>query len=124
MNIGKTGQEGEKGVANYLRNKGFSVIKRNYTCKYGEIDIIAQSKEYILFVEVKTRKEASLISGSEAVDAFKRARIIKTAEDFLSKTDCTLQPRFDVAEVTVFKKSDGRDGYKLHYIKNAFLGVF
>ena len=120
MNIGKTGQEGEKRVANYLRNKGFSVIKRNYTCKYGEIDIIAQNTEYILFVEVKTRKEASLISGSEAVDAFKRARIIKTAEDFLSKTDCTLQPRFDVAEVTIFKKEDGKTGYKLHYISNAF----
>ncbi len=120
MNIGKIGGEGEKRVANYLRNKGFSVIKQNYICKYGEIDIIAQNDEYILFVEVKTRKQNSLVSGIEAVDAFKQNRILKTAEDFLSKTECELQPRFDVAEVTVFEKQDGSLGYKLHYITNAF----
>lgn len=120
MNIGKTGLEGEKRVANYLRKNGFSVIKQNYTCKYGEIDIIAQTPEYILFVEVKTRKQNSLISGVEAVDSFKQNRILKTAQDFLQKTECELQPRFDVAEVTVFEREDGNTGYKLHYIKNAF----
>ena len=120
MNIGKTGLEGEKRVANYLRNKGFSVIKQNYVCKYGEIDIIAQNNEYILFVEVKTRKQNSLVSGIESVDAFKQNRILKTAQDFLTKTECELQPRFDVAEVTVFEKQDGSTGYKLHYITNAF----
>ena len=120
MNIGKTGLEGEKRVANFLRNKGFSVIKQNYSCKYGEIDIIAQTDEYILFVEVKTRKENSLVSGIQAVDSFKQNRILKTAQDFISKTECELQPRFDVAEVTVFEKGDGATGYKLHYITNAF----
>ena len=120
MNIGKTGSEGEKRVANYLRKKGFSVIKQNYSCKYGEIDIIAQDHEYILFVEVKTRKTDSLVSGIEAVDGFKQGRIIKTAGDFITKTECELQPRFDVAEVTVFEKQDGTLGYKLHYITNAF----
>ncbi len=116
MNIGKTGLEGEKRVANYLRKNGFDVIKQNYSCKYGEIDIIAQNNEYILFVEVKTRKQNSMVSGVEAVDGFKQSRIIKTAGDFLSKTECELQPRFDVAVVTVTENS----GYKLHYIKNAF----
>ena len=115
------GKAGEDFVAQYLKSKGYIIIKRNWRdSRFGELDIVAESPECIAFVEVKTRKEASLISGSEAVDAFKRARIIKTAEDFLSKTDCTLQPRFDVAEVTVFKKEDGKTGYKLHYISNAF----
>lgn len=120
MNIGKTGLQGEKRVANYLRNNGYSVIKQNYSCKYGEIDIIAQNREYILFVEVKTRKQDSLVSGIQAVDAFKQNRILKTAQDFITKTECELQPRFDVAEVTVFEKADGTTGYKLHYITNAF----
>lgn len=120
MNIGKTGLEGEKRVAGFLRKKGFTVVKQNYTCKYGEIDIIAQTPEYILFVEVKTRNKDSFVSGIEAVDGFKQNRILKTAQDFLSKTDCELQPRFDVAEVTVFEKEDGTTGYKLHYITNAF----
>lgn len=120
MNIGKTGGEGEKRVANYLRQKGFTVVKQNYTCKYGEIDIIAENAEYILFVEVKTRKQNSLVTGIEAVDGFKQSRIIKTAQDYILKTECELQPRFDVAEVTVFEKEDGSTGYKLHYITNAF----
>ena len=50
----------------------------------------------------------------------KRRRILLTAEDFLSKYETELQPRFDVAEVTVFRKPDGSDGYRLSYMENAF----
>ena len=120
MNIGKTGGMGESLTAEFLRKNGVVIVKRNYHCRYGEIDIIAENKEYIIFTEVKTRREDSLVSPAEAVDARKQRRIILTAEDFLSKYETELQPRFDVAEVTVFKKSDGSDGYKLHYIINAF----
>ena len=74
MNIGKVGENGEKRVAEFLRKNGFSVVKRNYQCRYGEIDIIAESKQYILFVEVKTRKENALISGIEAVNSHKQQR--------------------------------------------------
>ena len=49
MNIGKTGSEGEKRVAEFLRRRGFSIIKRNYLCRYGEIDIIAENEEFLLF---------------------------------------------------------------------------
>lgn len=120
MNIGKTGAEGEKRVANYLRKKGFAIINRNFQSRYGEIDIIAENEEYILFVEVKTRKENSLVSGIEAVDAFKQRRIMLTANDHIAKTECQKQPRFDIAEVTVFEKPSGVLGYKLRYIENAW----
>ncbi len=119
MNIGKVGTDGEKRVAQFLRNNGYSVIKRNYQCRYGEIDIIAENSEYILFVEVKTRKENALISGVEAVDSRKQQRILLAAQDYITKTLCEKQPRFDVAEVTVCEKSDGM-GFNLKYIKNAF----
>ena len=120
MNIGKTGGTGEYLTAEFLRKNGYTVVKRNYHCRYGEIDIIAENREYIILTEVKTRREDSLVSPAEAVDLHKQRRIILTAEDFLSKYETALQPRFDVAEVTVYKKTDGTDGYKLHYIKNAF----
>ena len=120
MNIGKTGGTGERLTAEFLRKNGFSIIKRNYHCRYGEIDIIAENKEYIIFTEVKTRREDSLVSPVEAVDFHKQRRIILTAEDFLTKYETELQPRFDVSEVTVYKKTDGTDGYRLNYIKNAF----
>jgi putative endonuclease len=120
MNIGKTGAEGEKRVANFLREKGFSVIKRNYVCRYGEIDIIAENDKLLLFVEVKTRKENALVSGAFAVDSFKQKRLILTANDYIVKTENDKQPRFDVAEVLVYVKPDGKTGYKLNYIENAF----
>ncbi len=120
MNIGKTGRSGEDRVAAFLRRQGWGVVKRNYQCRFGEIDIIAENNEYILFVEVKTRKEGSMISGGDAVDIHKQRRIMLTAQDYMSKTKNTLQPRFDVAEVTVSQKEDGSEGFKLNYFENAF----
>lgn len=120
MNIGKTGMEGEKRVANFLRKNGFSIVKRNFHTRYGEIDIIAENEQFILFVEVKTRKENSMVSGVEAVDSFKQRRIMLTANDYIVKTECEKQPRFDIAVVTVSEKEDASVGYKLKYIENAW----
>ena len=124
MNIGKVGENGEKRVAEFLRKNGFSVVKRNYQCRYGEIDIIAENKQYILFVEVKTRKENALISGIEAVNSHKQQRIVLAAQDYITKTLCEKQPRFDVAEVTVTEKVDGGMAFNLKYIKNAFQVIY
>lgn len=120
MNIGKTGLQGEKRVAQFLRGRGFNVVKRNFQCRYGEIDIIAENDEYILFVEVKTRKQNALISGMEAVDSHKQSRLTLAAQNYMTKTYCEKQPRFDVAEVTVCERCDGTLGYRLKYLENAF----
>ena len=120
MNIGKTGKNGEDMVAAFLRKQGLAVVKRNYQCRFGEIDIIAETKEYIIFVEVKTRKKDSMVKGIDAVDSRKQQRIMLTAEDYISKTLCEKQPRFDVAEVIIEKTEESRTKYSLNYIKNAF----
>lgn len=120
MNIGKTGKSGEDKVAAFLRSKGYKIIKRNYSCRFGEIDIIAEENEYIVFVEVKTRKQNSIVSGADAVDYRKQQRIMLTAEDFIAKTECVLQPRFDVATVICYEKENGQMGFNLEYFKNAF----
>ena len=120
MNIGKTGKNGEDMVATFLRKQGLSVIKRNYQCRFGEIDIIAQTKQYIIFVEVKTRKKDSIVKGIDAVDIRKQQRIMLTAEDYISKTLCEKQPRFDVAEVITEETAEKGIKYSLNYIKNAF----
>lgn len=120
MNIGTVGKSGEDRTASFLRKRGYAIIKRNYQCRFGEIDIIAERKEYIIFVEVKTRKENSLVSALDAVNSAKQQRIMLTAQDFIVKVDSSLQPRFDVAAVTVKEKSDGNRGYSLKYIENAF----
>jgi len=122
MNIGVVGTKGEDMVARFLQKKGLRIIKRNYQCRFGEIDIIAENDEHIIFVEVKTRKKNSIIPPEYAVDLKKQQRICLTAEDYLSKSNygLSLQPRFDVALVTVDEKAKNGSGYSLKYIENAF----
>ncbi len=120
MNLGATGKKGEDMVARFLQKQGCTVLKRNYSCRFGEIDIVAQKSSLLIFVEVKTRKESALVSGKEAVDVGKIKRLTLAAQDYLSKCPELMgfQPRFDVAEVTVTQDNPSR--YKLNYIKNAF----
>ena len=94
----ETGTLGEYAVCAFLRQTGAEILCRNFTVRGGEIDIIAQQGEYLLFVEVKTRRPGSLVSGAAAVDAKKQRFIIRAAEQYLLKFPCDLQPRFDVAE--------------------------
>ena len=107
-------------VANYLRQNGHIIITRNYRSRFGEIDIIAECGEYIIFIEVKTRGSGFIVSGAEAVGGKKQLRLRLTAMDYLRKSCRELEPRFDVAEVTVTKRADGSDSYRLNYLKNAF----
>ena len=119
MNIGVTGKSGEDRVADFLIKQGAKVIYRNFVCKKGEIDIIAEMDSYIVFVEVKTRKQNAMAKGRAAVDPIKQQRCLAAAREFIAKTSCDLPPRFDVAEVTVLEKESKKE-YNLNYIKNAF----
>lgn len=117
--MGKTqiiGNAGESLVADYLKKQGFIVSARNYHSRYGEIDVIAENNEQILFVEVKTRSDGSYARPYEYVNARKMRKIFITAGIYLQHNGFGLQPRFDVAEV--FKSDDG--SFSLNYIENAF----
>mgnify|MGYP002868811126 CR=1 FL=1 len=112
MNIGKKGEEIAK---NYLLNKKFSIIKQNYHSKFGEIDIICEDKEYIVFVEVKSKFYLSFSNLSGRVDYVKQQKFLKTVKIYLSENITEKQPRIDVIEVTIFKNK-----YKINHIDNAF----
>ena len=112
----QTGNFGEDAVCAYLTAKGAEILCRNFTVRGGEIDILAKDGEYLLIVEVKTRRTGSLISGAAAVDAKKQAHLIRAAEQYLLKYPCDLQPRFDVAEV----EYSGETVRHIEYIENAF----
>ena len=113
------GNAGESAVCGYLMRRGFKIISRNFRTRFGEIDIIAQKKNFISFVEVKTRQQNSIVSGVDAVGFKKQQRIIMAAKEFiLRKGYQELQPVFDVAEVTDRKRPFFR--YKINYIQNSF----
>ena len=111
-----TGRLGEEAVCAWLTQRGAEILCRNFTVRGGEIDIIARQGECLLFVEVKTRRPDTLISGAAAVDAKKQRCIIRTAEQYLLKNPCDLQPRFDVAEVAY----SGSLVRHIEYLENAF----
>ncbi len=93
------GDFGETKAVNFLRRKGYKIIQRNFVCRFGEIDIIAQKGNYLAFVEVKLRKNSDYAQAREFVTSAKQGRIISTAMFWLSRNDTQLQPRFDVIEV-------------------------
>ncbi len=110
------GNKGEDFAAEYYKKLGFTVTAQNYTCRGGEIDIIAENGEYIIFVEVKTRSQNSLYSPSEAVDYKKQKRLSVAAMKYLAENDVEKQPQFDVFEVYTANERI----YKVNRIENAF----
>lgn len=114
------GRIGEDKVAKYLKNHGYIILKRNWRDRYGEIDIIAENDENIVFVEVKTRSEGAIVSGFEAIDAGKIRRTKNMAQMFVNRLNTDLQPRMDVAEVEVLKNEHGEEIWKLNYVKSAY----
>lgn len=113
------GRWGEAKVADYLRNHGFQLVATNWICRYGEIDLIAENKKFIIFVEVKLRKNTLFGQGREFVDWRKQAKLRTTAEIYLATYPTELQPRFDVVEVYAPQGTDTLQP-EIHYIENAF----
>lgn len=118
----KMGKKGEDIAVYYLKNRGYRILGRNYHSRYGEIDIIAKKENYIVFVEVKTRRAGTPFIATEAVDTIKKNKIIKTAMMYLSQFGEGMQSRFDVIAI-LFNKKFGRCDYTLDHIENAFEGV-
>lgn len=114
------GRIGEDLVADFLRKKGYLIVRRNYYSRYGEIDIVAEKGEYILFVEVKTREKDSPVTPQGAVSRRKKKRIVLTAKDYMAKTFFDRTVRFDVAEVEYEIDPNGEFKASLNYILNAF----
>lgn len=90
------GDAGEAFACALLRSRGYTVVSRNYRTRFGEIDVIAQNEQYLLFAEVKARSAGARVSAQEAVDLRKQARLRAAAEAYLAAHPIALQPRFDV----------------------------
>ena len=99
MNIGPTGRAGENAALEMFLKNGFELVARNYQTKYGEIDLIVKDKKYLVFAEVKTRTNASSMSGCYAVNFRKKQKLIKTFFVYLKTHHNNLQPRIDVIDI-------------------------
>ena len=93
------GAWGESIAAEYLRRKRYKLVDVNYKCRYGEIDLIAQNRKFLVFVEVKLRKSSRFAQAREYVDRRKQDKLRITASIYLSQQPTNLQPRFDIIEI-------------------------
>ncbi len=93
------GPWGESLAAAYLRKKRYKILACNYKTRFGEIDLIAQTKKEVVFVEVKLRKDSAYVQAREYVGASKQQRIKLSASIWLEENPTELQPRFDVIEL-------------------------
>jgi len=111
------GPLGEDIGARYLRRKGFRVIRRNYTCVAGEIDIVAGDGDTLVFVEVKTRRSDNATDPEAAVNAHKRGQLTRAAKFFIAESRAQRVPcRFDVLAILV--PPDGKP--EVTHFVNAF----
>ena len=93
------GAWGEALAAEYLRKKHYKLVAAGYHSRFGEIDLIVQNKQYLVFVEVKLRKDAHYAAARDYVNRYKQDRLRVTASMYLSQNPTKLQPRFDVIEI-------------------------
>ncbi len=93
------GAWGEALAAEFLQKKHYKLVAWGYKSRFGEIDLIVRNRKYLVFVEVKTRKNARFAQAMEYVDGYKQERLRSTAAYYLSQNPTRLQPRFDVIEI-------------------------
>lgn len=117
------GRLGEDSASEYLKSNGYKVLKCNYKNKMGEIDIIAQNGEDLVFAEVKTRSSAEFGTPSQAVTYNKKQRIINTAKWYLMENPTNYNIRFDVIEVFGIFTGESFEIENINHIQNAILEV-
>ena len=110
------GERGEDFASRYLKKKGYKVIARNYKTRLGEIDIIAEQDNVVVFVEVKTRSNISFGYPFEAVNQKKRQKLKKVALLYLKKCPRHYTARFDILSITL----RGNNNPVIEHITNAF----
>jgi putative endonuclease len=109
------GRKGEDLAVDHLKKSRYRILKRNWTSGRHEVDIIAENKDYIVFVEVKTRTEDLLVPAGDLVNREKQKSIIFCADKYINWYNVSKECRFDVIIVIITG-----DSHKIEHIEDAF----
>ncbi len=110
------GKFGEDLARERLRDLGYRILKTNYRCSLGEVDLVARDGDVLVFVEIKTRKSESLGQIKEVVNRRKQAQLSKVALAYLKSNNLWgSKARFDVVAIRLI---GGKK--EIEIIKNAF----
>lgn len=109
------GKEGELQAVRYLQESNYTIVECNWRYNKHEIDIIARNKEYIVFIEVKTRSSDKWGEPEDAVSAKQMKRIVEAADFYLIDNDINEPARFDIISII-----GDKDQLRLRHIEDAF----
>ena len=110
------GIKGENLAVKFLKKNGYRIIARNYKTPFGEVDIIAQDGNTVVFIEVKTRADDFFGQPFEAVNNRKRRKLKNVALFYLKRQSLEFPVRFDV--LSIFYRENGKK--EIEHIKDAF----
>ena len=112
----RTGKQGEDLAAAHLAENGYRILERNYRSVFGEIDIVAEEGDTLVFVEVKSRRSEAYGDPQLAVGPKKQRKISRVAMSYLSEKGWNRRPaRFDIVAVKLRPS-----GNLIELIRNAF----
>jgi len=113
------GREGEDTAVGFLKKQGYRILQRNFRTKAGEIDIVAEKNNVLVFIEVKTRSDHQFGHPIEALTAHKQRKIGQIARGFLAKNQIQGKPvRFDVVAISGAVDTPG--SWKVELFTDAF----
>ncbi|MFC1837373.1 YraN family protein [Thermodesulfobacteriota bacterium] len=117
----KLGAKGEEIAGRYLKGRGYRIIERNYRSRLGEIDIIAEQGQDLVFIEVKTRTDILFGTPFESITVQKQKQLAKVALEYLGKEDIQDRPaRFDVIGIRLKGVDDTFHEAEIELLQNAF----
>lgn len=116
IQTGILGTRAEKLALKFLKKKGLKAYQQNFSCRFGEIDLIMHDRDYLVFVEVRYRSSGAFGGALESINAAKQGKLRRSAEYYLIKSNNTDCPcRFDILCINGSLKQP-----EFHWIQNAF----
>jgi len=112
--MNKAGVLAEQQAAQYLQRQGLKLVQKNYSCRFGEIDLILQDGETLVFAEVRLRSSAAFGGAPASIDARKQAKLVRTAQHYLCQLKRIPPCRFDAILM------QSTDSESIMWIKSAF----
>ena len=110
------GAQAERLAAQFLQARGLKLLQQNYRCRYGEIDLILQDADTLVFAEVRLRKHSNFGGAAASINAAKQGRLIRTAQHYLSTLGHIPPCRFDAVLLDTLENASPE------WIRNAFTG--
>lgn len=108
------GKVAEKIAASYLQKQSLTLLAQNYRCRFGEIDLIMQENDTLVFIEVRLRTQEAFGGAAASITSSKQAKLLRTARQYLAEINDQPPCRFDVILFS------GSNGQNIEWIRNAF----